>query len=242
MAKHYAKDVIAVAKGEVGVAESPKNSNKQKYGKEYGVNGTAWCCQFLWWVFKHAKAPKLFYDGRKTAWVPTVRKHYTAKGKWIRRGDGTPKAGDLVIFGDRNKAGSGKHIGILTKVTKTRVYTVEGNTTKSGFSANGGMVAAKSYLRTSSNIAGYCTIDYDSESEEKTVMISLNQLEKGSDGEQVKTVQRLLIALGYKLEKYGVDGDFGDETVEAVKAYQKAKKLTADGVVGKNTWSALLGV
>ncbi len=191
-------------------------------------------------MFKKAGAAKLFYGGKKTAWVPSVRKHYTAKGKWIRRGNGTPNAGDLIIFGNRNKADSGSHIGILTKVTKTRVYTVEGNTTKSGFSSNGGMVAAKSYLRTNSNIAGYCVIDY--ESEEKTVMIELKQLEKGSTGEQVKTAQRLLTALGYKLEKYGVDGDFGDETVTAVKAFQKAKKLDVDGIIGKDTWSALLGV
>lgn len=242
MAEYYASKVIKIAEGEVGVTESPKNSNKQKYGKEYGVNGTAWCCQFVWWVFKHAGASPLFYGGGKTAWVPSVRKHYTKKGKWIRRGDGTPKPGDLIIFGNRDDSGSGKHIGIVTKVTSSTVYTIEGNTTKSGFSANGGMVAAKSYSRTNSNIAGYCTVDYNKESEEKTVMIELNELEKGSKGEQVKTAQRLLIALGYPLQKSGVDGDFGDETRAATISFQKDKKLDADGVIGKNTWSALLGV
>ncbi len=236
-----ADDVIRVALGEVGVKESPKNSNKQKYGKEYGVNGTAWCCQFVWWCFKHANASSLFYGGKKTAWVPSVRKYFTNIGKWIRRGNGTPKKGDLIIFGNRDDNGSGKHIGIITKVTSSKVYTVEGNTTKSGYSANGGMVAEKSYLRTNSNIAGYCSIDYDDEREDK-IMIELNQLEKGNKGEQVKTVQRLLIALGYDIGKYGVDGDFGDDTVKSVKKFQKAKKLTADGIVGKNTWSALLGV
>ena len=241
MAEYYASKVIKVAEGEIGVTESPKNSNKQKYGKEYGVNGTAWCCQFVWWVFKHAGASELFYGGDKTAWVPSVRKHYTKKGKWIRRGDGTPKPGDLIIFGNRDDSGSGKHIGIVTKVTSSTVYTIEGNTTKSGFSANGGMVAAKSYSRTNSNIAGYCTVDYDKESEAKTVMIELNQLEKGSKGDNVKALQILLIGYGFDCGNYGVDGDFGSATNEAVRNYQKAKGLTVDGIVGKNTWNKLLG-
>ena len=237
----FANKIIEIAKAEIGVTESPKNSNNQKYGKEYGVNGTAWCCQFVWWVFKHAGASELFYGGDKTAWVPSVRKHYTKKGKWIRRGDGTPKPGDLIIFGNRDDSGSGKHIGIITKVTSSTVYTVEGNTTKSGYSANGGMVAAKSYSRTNSNIAGYCSVDYNKESEAKTVMIELNELEKGSKGDNVKALQTLLIGYGFDCGKYGADGDFGLATDEAVKAYQKKNGLDVDGIVGKNTWNKLLG-
>ena len=80
--------------------------------------------------------------------------------------------------------------------------------------------------------------------EDKTVNIELDVLRKGSKGEQVKTLQRLLIALGYKMtnagKTYGVDGSFGQATVNAVLAYQKANKLTQDGVVGKNTWTSLL--
>ena len=240
MAEYYASKVIKVAEGEIGVTESPKNSNKQKYGKEYGVNGTAWCCQFVWWVFKHAGASELFYGGGKTAWVPSVRKHYAKKGKWIRRGDGTPKPGDLIIFGNRDDSGSGKHIGIITKVTSSTVYTVEGNTTKTGYSANGGMVAAKSYSRTNSNIAGYCSVDYDDE-EKETVEVTVETLKKGSKGDNVKALQTLLIGYGYDCGRHGADGDFGSATDEAVKAYQKKNGLDVDGIVGKNTWNKLLG-
>ena len=76
--------------------------------------------------------------------------------------------------------------------------------------------------------------------EEKTVNIEMTILRKGSKGEQVKTLQRLLIALGYDLGGYGADGDFGGKTDTAVRAFQKAKKLTVDGIVGKNTWDKLL--
>ena len=236
----FADKIIEIAKAEIGVTESPKNSNKQKYGKEYGVNGTAWCCQFVWWVFKHAGASALFYGGGKTAWVPSVRKHYTQKGKWIRRGNGTPKSGDIIIFGNRDDSGSGKHIGIVTKVTSSTVYTIEGNTTKSGFSANGGMVAAKSYSRSNANIAGYCSIDYDDEVKE-TVEVTVEMLKKGSKGDNVKALQILLIGYGFNCGKYGTDGDFGSATDEAVKAYQKKNGLDVDGIVGKNTWNKLLG-
>lgn len=75
---------------------------------------------------------------------------------------------------------------------------------------------------------------------EKTVNISMTVLKKGAKGEQVKTLQRLLIALGYDLGKYGVDGSFGDATDKAVRAFQKAKKLVVDGSVGQATWNKLL--
>lgn len=73
-----------------------------------------------------------------------------------------------------------------------------------------------------------------------TVTIEIDVLRKGDKGNQVKTLQRLLFAMGYYSEK--VDGDFGVKTNAAVKGYQKAKGLTVDGIVGKNTWSKLLGV
>lgn len=74
----------------------------------------------------------------------------------------------------------------------------------------------------------------------KTVNITLNVLQKGSQGSQVKTLQRLLSSLGYDIGSYGADGVFGNDTTNAVKKFQKAKKLTQDGVVGQNTWNALL--
>lgn len=70
---------------------------------------------------------------------------------------------------------------------------------------------------------------------------ALPTLKKGSKGTVVKYVQLALIEIyGYELPKYGADGDFGNETVAAVKKFQKAKGLEVDGVIGKNTWKALL--
>lgn len=64
-------------------------------------------------------------------------------------------------------------------------------------------------------------------------------LKKGSKGDAVKALQKQLIALGYDVGKKGVDGDFGSATLAAVKAFQKANGLKADGVVGESTWAKL---
>jgi peptidoglycan hydrolase-like protein with peptidoglycan-binding domain len=66
---------------------------------------------------------------------------------------------------------------------------------------------------------------------------------QGAGGTDVRTVQSLL-----RFHHYGdkgdsglkVDGSFGSATTAAVKAFQRDHRLTADGVVGKGTWSALV--
>lgn len=72
----------------------------------------------------------------------------------------------------------------------------------------------------------------------KTVMIEMSVLKKGSKGEQVKTLQRLLTAMGYPCGV--VDGSFGNNTLAGVKAFQRGNKLAVDGSVGELTWTALL--
>ena len=70
--------------------------------------------------------------------------------------------------------------------------------------------------------------------------MNLNVLRKGDEGKEVKALQILLIGYGYKCGSAGADGDFGSGTLAAVKKYQKAKGLTADGIVGAKTWTSLL--
>lgn len=83
-------------------------------------------------------------------------------------------------------------------------------------------------------------LDKDYTEGEKTVKIEMTVLKKGAKGEQVKTLQRLLLALGYKMSGHGVDGSFGNATESAVKTFQKAEGLSVDGSVGQATWNKLL--
>lgn len=62
----------------------------------------------------------------------------------------------------------------------------------------------------------------------------------GQRSEDVRAIQRILISKGYLGAKYDT-GYFGSLTFEAVKKFQKANKLTVDGIVGKNTIAKLTG-
>jgi GH25 family lysozyme M1 (1,4-beta-N-acetylmuramidase) len=53
----------------------------------------------------------------------------------------------------------------------------------------------------------------------------------------VQRLQRRLNALGHA--GLTADGDFGKETDKAVRAFQRSRRLKADGVVGEKTWVAL---
>ena len=68
--------------------------------------------------------------------------------------------------------------------------------------------------------------------------ISVGALSKmGSSGSEVSDIQTVLKQLGYYTG--AIDGIYGTGTRNAVIAFQKANGLTADGIVGKNTLSAL---
>lgn len=95
---------------------------------------------------------------------------------------------------------------------------------------------------------GYCPyLTYDKSSapataKEKTTTIALPVLKKGSKGDSVKAMQHLLMAYGYNLGGYGADSSFGGATERALKAFQSANGLEADGSCGPKTWNKLLGV
>lgn len=62
-------------------------------------------------------------------------------------------------------------------------------------------------------------------------------VKQGAKGDLVYAIQYLLRAHGYSLS---ADGQFGPQTASAVKAFQQAEGLVADGIVGSNTWQALI--
>ncbi len=65
-----------------------------------------------------------------------------------------------------------------------------------------------------------------------------NTLRRGSRNSAVLYLQQLLLSYLYPITN--LDGIFGGETERAVVAFQTENGLTADGIVGANTWRALL--
>lgn len=65
-------------------------------------------------------------------------------------------------------------------------------------------------------------------------------LKKGASGNITKLLQEKLVKLGYSTN--GIDGIFGSGTYSAVREFQKTRGLSADGIVGQNTWRKLLNL
>lgn len=83
------------------------------------------------------------------------------------------------------------------------------------------------------------------EQKETVIMSSLDsfisavpEIKSGSSGEIVKVLQIALKELGYY--KGDIDGAAGPQTIKAIKDMQKAFKINADGIFGKNSWTKLL--
>ncbi len=232
------------------VFELNKGANNWTYaGHICGINGPGgpWCAmqvslavyeacgndkalakEVLWGVWPYAACNQL-YDAAPAG----------SKG---RRGAWTPEAGDIIIFTDDGVKRT--HTAILYAVDSTYVYTIEGNSSN--------MCKKRSYPLTSTYIWGYVRPNYAASGDQpvqpvapiepygKVVFadIGLHELSKGCAGPEVKTIQRVIFARGINHE--AVDGEFGPVTKAGVQALQKQLGLAQDGVVGKDTWKAVL--
>ena len=254
--------LIATAEGEEGYLEKRSNSNLDsktgnagsgnytKYNRDLkqwtgvGYIAAQWCQAFVVWCFIMAfgldVAKKLIYVW--TNYTPEGSDAFKARGRYIKRGKGTPKRGDVVYFYSASKGRIG-HVGIVYKVSGGMVYTIEGNTSGANYLVtNGGGVKKKSYSLTSTYIDGYGSVDWsviDGAADTPAQLPAARVLKNGMAGDDVKALQDALIALGYDLGKWGADGDFGDCTEMAVRSFQTQCDLVVDGQAGPKTMAAL---
>ena len=235
-----ADKVINIALAEVGYLEKASNkqlnsktanagrANYTKYGKElHDIYPTvmdfpaAWCDAFVDWCFYKAYGvanAKGLLAGNFNDYTVASAQLYKNKKAWYS----APKFGDQIFFKNSERI---YHTGLVYKVTSTRVYTIEGNTSgASGVIANGGGVCKKSYSIKDSRIAGYGRPKYDEEA------YSMKTIKRGSKGAAVKIWQVIIGA--------EIDGSFGPDTEKSTKAFQKSHGLEIDGVVGANSWRA----
>jgi len=131
--------------GEIGVKESPANSNQVKYCSWYGMVGP-WCAMFCTWCDQTGETPtKSFAKGSYYAYVPYVV--YDARMGY--RGlavTSDPQPGDLVCF-DWDRNGEYDHIGIFEKwVNSNQFQCIEGNTSNSNQSNGGEVMRRDRYL------------------------------------------------------------------------------------------------
>lgn len=158
---------------------------------------------------------------------------FKANGAWYQ----DPEPSDQIFF--QTKAKEICHTGVVERVEGDLVHTIEGN-------ANN-MVGRHVYMLGASNIAGYGRPNWALVTSEAagSKPVTHATLRRGSTGTEVHKMQQQLLDLCYKLPRYGADGDFGDETEAAVRAFQRDHKqadgqpLMVDGICGPLTWAAL---
>lgn len=234
--------LLSIANNEVGYLEKASNSqlddktanagdkNFTKYGLHRGCNGQPWCDAFVDDCFIMAygtDAAKTLLGGFSN-YTPTSAQYFKKMLAWYT----VPKVGDVVFFKNSTRI---CHTGIVEKVTATHVYTIEGNTSnKEGLVANGGCVAKKQYRHSYTRIAGYGRPAFDPVN---TAIDNAPEIKMGDFNVWVRKLQTKLNQTGYKLT---VDGDFGNNTKNALIAFQAEKGLVKDGICGPKTWAKIL--
>ncbi len=136
------RKVIASAKSQLGVKESPFGSNRTKYGRAINQDGVPWCAIFVWWVFMDAG-----FDLRKIAPTPELAYTPTFSGQlkaagWRSVSVSTAHPGDIVFFDFPDDVRRIQHVGIVERVG-SQLTCIEGNTSIRGSQSNGGMVCRK---------------------------------------------------------------------------------------------------
>lgn len=231
----------------VGYAEEADGTTI--FGKSYGerhnskyFDNAPWCMMTLAEAARYLDIPDTIIPD--TASCPTCLRWAEERG--LRIGDNEPAhKGDIVLYEwNPAKKDGVDHVGLVEYVEgndpDTQIlHLIEGNW--------GDKVARTSYKYRDSRVWAifrppYSTEEIKEEVEEKAsvskVKVSLNVLKNGSEGENVKALQILLN--GHECSCGAVDGIFGPNTLAATKKFQKAKALEVDGIVGVNTWTALL--
>ena len=128
----------------------------------------------------------------------------------------------------------------------TSCTTIEGNSSN--------MVARHTYSRGNGSVAGFGRPNWkvvvnngDSTDSSSSVDVTstptfvptMTVIRYGEKSNAVKDLQEKLIKLGYDVGRDGADGDFGVNTLAAVKKFQREHNLVADGEVGTLTRAAL---
>ena len=213
-------------------------NNDKPLPRSYKVKYTdAWCATFVSACAIKCNAKDIIPKECSCSKMITLFKNL---GSWMETDSYKPLPGDIIFYdwddnGSGENQGNPEHVGIVEKVSGSTITVIEGNYSNA--------VKRRTLQVNGKYIRGYGLPKYAEEVEEY-VMIRLDILKQGTKGEQVKTLQRLLMALGYEMKNgkktYKDDGSFGPATKSAVINFQKAEGIAATGVVDEATWNRLL--
>lgn len=218
--------ILAAARRDIGVRESPRGSNRCKFTRWYGLIGP-WCAMAVSYWARQAGVPDDVIP--KHAYTPVGRNFFRNKGRYYKR----PKVGDLVYY---QFPGFGRvsHVGIVERVHGDGSWTaIEGNTDAAGGRTGGQVMRKRRY--SVGRLGGFGRPAYAKSSGKAPA----SKLSKPKAPGKITvdgvfgpaTIRKMQAAL-----KVGIDGGFGPITK---KALQRRLGVKADGKIGPQTVRAL---
>ena len=214
--------IVDVARAEASAWED--NIGGYKYKDWYGAN-CDWCAVFVSWCADQCG----YIDSGlfpKSASVATYRNFFDSQGNFYLKGTYTPKAGDLIIYGETGSS----HIGIVADYDETSMIltTIEGNTGESSTDTyhEGSRVREKQLSIYYSWIYGFCSPQYPVEVTELT------------GGTNIEQVFNYFVQIGYSQEaSAGIVGNLLRESGFTADGDLLLNSTAGDGAVGIAQWS-----
>lgn len=215
-----------------------------------------WCAAFVSAVGKRAGLEEILFP--ECGCEPMIALYQKA-GRFEEQDFAVPKPGDVIFYdwedtGEGDCRGASDHVGLVVSVNGNLLKVIEGNKSDA--------VGLRDLHIDARFIRGYGQPDYlkmaddyvrpaVQETEKKKqeaaaaespeAVIRLPYLRRGDTGETVRAAQLLLIGRGFRCGPWGADGEFGPATYGALYQFQRARKLAVDGVLGPESWKALMG-
>ena len=162
--------------------------------------------------------------------LPSGSNSQWTKVDWAIQGEIASMPMDVVcfVFHRNDSTGRMSHVG---------VYLGDGTVSDARGHASGVLHKdVSSYPWTHYAIPVEVAREAEFDMSERPTLTIRQTLRKGSKGDDVRELQRILRSLGYTLK---IDGKFGPLTAQCVKSFQGTAGLTRDGIVGSKTWAAL---
>ena len=231
-------------------------------------NNVTWCNYFVWEMSKKLFGANDPFKGKEMSAnvmvnflnnsndfqkiIPPNRDLSFIWDKYINQGK-------FVVFGWTNPKGGSGHVALGSPTTAKDIQTNGG--WRFGRIVQAGATVGPMFLNQGFGIDLFPNLRYfvfaskeafdnlsnqnggqNQNNNNQNTATKLSQtLSRGSKGPEVVLVQELLLKAGYQLPKFGADGDFGNETLQALLQFQNDKNIEANGQVGpdSDTWKAL---
>ncbi len=197
-----------------------------KYGSKWIGKRVSDCSGLFYWAFSEMGG--YIYHGSNTIW----NKYCSVKGELKSgiRTDGQVLKPGTAVFTYNSSTSKRGHIGLYVGggIVIEAAGTIAGVVTSS--------ISNKKWVEWG-ELKGISYVAIDDTWKPEEVEIVRPTLSKGASGDDVTLLQNLLSNAGYDCGT--ADGKFGAKTQAAVKSFQFANGLTADGVVGRKTWAKL---